>query len=62
MDREPTVDRIDWSKTTWEGSRREQIRRWSRLSLKEIIQALEEMEILAEKLGHDTSRHIKTRD
>lgn len=36
-------DDIDWSLTTWEGSRREQLRRWSELSFDEILEALEEM-------------------
>lgn len=34
---------IDWSLTTWEGSRREQLRRWAKLSLREIMLAQEEM-------------------
>ena len=42
---------IDWSLTTWEGSRREQIRRWSELTMDEILAAQEEMADLAEKLG-----------
>lgn len=37
---------IDWSLTTWEGSRREAMRRWAQLPLEEIIAALEEMEQL----------------
>jgi hypothetical protein len=44
------TDEIDWSLTTWEGARREQMRRWSQMSLAEMILALEEMQILAEKL------------
>ena len=44
-------DTIDWSLTTWEGSRREQLRRWAKLSLKEIILAQEEMRELSEKLA-----------
>ncbi len=36
-------DGIDWSLTTWEGSRREQLRRWSELSFDEILEALAEM-------------------
>ncbi len=46
------ADGIDWSLTTWEGARREQLRRWSRMPLAEMILALEEMQVLAEKLGH----------
>lgn len=42
---------VDWSLTTYEGARREQVRRWSRLSLVQVIEALEEMEQLAIRLG-----------
>ncbi len=34
---------IDWSLTTWNGSRRAQLRQWQKLSLRERLQALEEM-------------------
>lgn len=44
-------DGIDWRLTTWEGSRREQLRRWAQLPLERIIQALEEMEELSEALA-----------
>lgn len=44
-------DGIDWSLTTWEGSRREQIRRWSELTMDEILAAQEEMADLAGKLA-----------
>lgn len=43
--------RIDWSLTTWEGARREQLRRWAELPLERIILALEEMEELAQQFG-----------
>lgn len=36
-------DDIDWDKTTWEGSRREQLRRWRALTLRERLLAVEEM-------------------
>jgi hypothetical protein len=42
---------VDWSLTSWEGSRREQLRRWAALPLDQIIRSLEEMERLAETLG-----------
>jgi hypothetical protein len=42
---------IDWSLTTWEGARREQLRRWSELPLERIVAALEEMEELAMRLN-----------
>jgi len=50
-DVERQEDIIDWSLTTWEGSRREQLRRWAALSLEEILLAQEEMQELAGKLG-----------
>ena len=42
---------IDWSLTTWQGSRREQLRRWAKLSLEEIIQAQEDMRELSERFA-----------
>lgn len=44
-------DAIDWSLTTWEGSRREQLRRWAALTLEEIILAQEEMQELSDRLA-----------
>ena len=41
---------VDWSLTTFEGSRREQLRRWAELPLDRIIASLEEMEELAAAL------------
>lgn len=41
-------DNIDWTLTTWEGSRREQLRRWRTLTLRERLQALEDMTELTE--------------
>ena len=40
-------EEIDWSLTTWEGARREQLRRWAALPLERIVLALEEMQELA---------------
>ena len=45
---------IDWSLTTWEGARREQLRRWSQLSLEQILLAQEEMRELAEWLSGES--------
>ena len=42
---------IDWSLTTWEGAEREQLRRWTQLTLEEIVRAQEEMQNLADRLG-----------
>lgn len=39
---------FDWSVTTWEGARRENLRRWCALSLRERLQALEDMGDLVE--------------
>jgi len=47
------ADTIDWSLTTWEGARREQLRRWAELPLERIILALEEMEELAKQFGSE---------
>lgn len=41
---------VDWSLTTWEGARREQMRRWAELPFERAIMALEEMEELAKEL------------
>lgn len=41
--------RIDSSATTWEGSRRRQLERWSRLSLDEILDWLEATAEIAKK-------------
>jgi hypothetical protein len=49
--REAEKPEIDWSLTTWEGAEREQLRRWSQLTLEEIVRAQEEMQKLAEKLA-----------
>jgi len=48
---EPDTDAIDWSLTTWDGSRREQLQRWAALSLEEIILAQEEMRELPERFA-----------
>jgi hypothetical protein len=43
-----TPDAIDWSLTSWEGSRRAQLRRWRALSLRQKLLALEDMTEVAE--------------
>lgn len=43
------TDGIDWSLTSWDGARREQTRRWREMPLADIIPALEEMQLLADK-------------
>ncbi len=44
-----TKNEINWGLTSWEGSRREQYRRWAKLSLSEILLAQEEMQELADR-------------
>lgn len=51
MVEETDRDRIDWSRTTWEGSRREQIERWATLTFDEILNAQEQMAELARELA-----------
>jgi hypothetical protein len=46
---QPTV--FDWRVTTFEGSRREQLRRWAQLPLEQILLAIEEMQDIAQQLG-----------
>lgn len=49
-------DRIDWSKTTFDGSRREQLRRWRALSLRERLEALDRLTAHAERTRQATNR------
>jgi len=42
---------FDWRLTTFEGSRREQLRRWAQLPLERILMAIEEMQDIARLLG-----------
>lgn len=51
MPENKSLESFDWSLTTWEGSRREQMRRWAELTLEEIIRAQEEMAELSERLA-----------
>lgn len=46
-----TDDDIDWSLTSWEGSRRAQLRRWLALTVRERLQAIEEMAELAARIS-----------
>lgn len=53
------LESFDWSLTTWEGSRREQMRRWAELTLEEIIRAQEEMAELNQRFA-DPHRKLGT--
>lgn len=45
---------VDWTLTTWEGARREQLCRWAALPLERIVMALEEMGDLGERLARES--------
>lgn len=42
---------VDWGLATWNGSRREALRRWAQLPLERVIAALEEMQELSDMLA-----------
>ncbi|MFP5349180.1 MAG: hypothetical protein ACLGHO_05005 [Gammaproteobacteria bacterium] len=46
---------INWSLATWDGSRREALRRWAQLPLERVIAALEEMQELSDMLAKPRS-------
>jgi hypothetical protein len=56
IEAEAAATAIDWSLTTWDGARREQLRRWADLPLEDIVRALEEMQDLAARLGAPQDR------
>jgi hypothetical protein len=43
-------DSIDWRLTTWNGTRREELRRWAALPLEDVLRAIEEMQDFADAL------------
>ena len=47
---------FDWRLTTFEGARREQLRRWAQLPLERILLAIEEMQDIARLLGPASAR------
>jgi hypothetical protein len=53
---EPQTSEFDWRMTSFEGARREQLRRWARLPLEDVIRAIEEMQHIAQQLGAKQSR------
>lgn len=50
-DDKPHSLEFDWRVTSFEGARREQLRRWARLPLERLLLAIEEMQDLAQALG-----------
>lgn len=51
-----------WRAATWEGARREAMRRWAALPLERILDAQEEMAQLAEELGSERSARAENRE
>ncbi|MGH7873851.1 MAG: hypothetical protein ACREQO_16730 [Candidatus Binatia bacterium] len=51
---------IDWSKTTFEGSRREQLRRWRALTLRQRLEALDRLSDLAGPFEQQKTRQETT--
>jgi CRISPR-associated protein Csx17 len=56
----PQDDEIDWRLTTWEGSRRAQLRRWLALSIRERLEAMEQMTLIAERLADSRKQSAPT--
>lgn len=52
----------DWSLTTWEGARREQLRRWRELPLERMVAALEEMAEIDARLNPHRARRRPPKD
>lgn len=48
---ESNTSDFDWRVTSFEGARREQLRRWAQLPLENILLAIEEMQDIARQLG-----------
>ncbi|WP_447978132.1 hypothetical protein [Candidatus Nitrospira bockiana] len=47
------MEEVDWRRTTFNGARREQLRRWAQLPLEDILRVLEEMQELIRLLEND---------
>lgn len=50
-DNKSLTSEFDWRVTSFEGARREQLRRWARLPLKDILLSIEEMQDITHALG-----------
>ncbi|MGH7719596.1 MAG: type I-G CRISPR-associated protein Cas8g1/Csx17, partial [Gemmatimonadaceae bacterium] len=55
----PGQSDIDWSVTTWEGSRRDQLRRSAAMTLRERLEAVEGMARLSERLQRMRERSVR---
>jgi hypothetical protein len=56
QNRDPQRSQFDWRQTSFEGARREQLRRWAQLPLEDVIRAIEEMQDITQQLGGASSR------
>ncbi|MDF0672869.1 MAG: hypothetical protein P0120_00805 [Nitrospira sp.] len=61
-DNESHTPEFDWRLTTFEGARREQLRRWAQLPLEQILLAIEEMEDITQLLASTPSRDGESPD
>jgi hypothetical protein len=52
---------FDWRLTSFEGARREQLRRWAQLPLEDILLAIEEMQDISQQLGTMPTQSRTTR-
>ena len=51
QDNESPTSKFDWRMTSFEGACREQLRRWARLPLEQILLAIEEVQDIAHMSG-----------
>jgi hypothetical protein len=56
QDNDPQASEFDWRVTSFEGARREQLRRWAQLPLEDVIRAIEEMQDITHQLGGTSAR------
>jgi hypothetical protein len=61
-DTDSQVEVADWRLATWDGARREQIRRWRELPLEHVVAALEEMADLSARLSPPRTRRSSPTD
>lgn len=48
---------VDWSQTSFAGARREQLREWSRMPLAQVIESLESMSRLQQRLSGSSNEY-----
>ncbi|MBI2794861.1 MAG: hypothetical protein HYX66_09470 [Ignavibacteria bacterium] len=53
---------IDFSKTTFDGVRREHLRQWQRLTIRQRLEALDELCAIAEKIMEWRKRTVAGKD